>query len=166
MKIYELKEEILICEKQIEKWAMENEGDISECPFVDIFDKIELEIEEKSLGLASWYKSILAESKAIKEERTALQKREKSLNNKAERLKSYISSILDPEKKYSDSRTSISWRSSSSVEILVDESELPDKYCNIKRTPSKTEIANAIKRGDEDVQGIARTVKNKNISIK
>ena len=64
----------------------------------EAFEEMQMIPEEKIENTALWYKNLIAESKAIREEEKALAERRKSLENKAEQLKTYINRALQGNK--------------------------------------------------------------------
>jgi len=151
MKLYELNEEIALAEGEIETWAMEHEGDITGCPFDKILDELNIEKEQKLLGVASWYKNLISDSKAIADEVKALTARKKAIEAKAERLKLYIDSGLEKGKKISDSKSALSWRKSVSVLVVCEPEALPAQYRTEKVviTADKAHLKEALKSGEK-----------------
>ena len=75
-----------------------------------------LQMDAKIENMALWYKDLMADAKAIKEEADTLNERRKALENKAERLKSYLSLALDGEK-FQTARCSVTFRKTSSIQV-------------------------------------------------
>lgn len=119
----------------------------------------------KISNIACWIKDLGAEAEAIKAEKMALAKRQESAERKQEQLKRYLQAALEGEK-FKDSRCSISYRKSESVEIddSLDLSTLPDDLVKVEYKPSKTAIKEAIKAG-LDIEG-CHLVAKENILIK
>ena len=82
----------------------------------EAFEELQMQREEKIENTALWYKSLVAESKAIREEEKALAERRKSLENKAESLKNFVNRTLNGNK-FSTSKVAISYRKSTAVEV-------------------------------------------------
>lgn len=80
------------------------------------FEALQMEKETKIENIALWYKNLIAESKAIKEEEKALSQRRKVCENKAENLKQYLDNILQGDK-FKTSRVIVSYRKSTAIEI-------------------------------------------------
>lgn len=135
------------------------------------FDQLQLAREDKLEGIACWIKNSTAEAAAIKAEEDALAARRKVLENRIKRLKSYLAEVLDGEK-FQTAKCSVSFRSSSGVEIS-DEATLL-RWLEINRMEncikykapeiSKTEVGKLLKAGQE-VPGAVMAVRQ-NISIK
>ena len=85
----------------------------------DELEALALEREEKLEGLALYVKNCRAEAEAIKAEKLALEKRQKTAENKAERAKSFLQAMLAGEK-LKTPRASVSYRRTESPKI-VDE---------------------------------------------
>ena len=100
----------------------------------EAFAALQMDRDAKIENMALWYKDLMADAKAIKEEADTLNERRKALENKAERLKSYLSLALDGEK-FQTARCSVTFRKTSSVQV----SKEPEV--------SKTGIGKLIKEG-------------------
>ena len=164
MKLYELNEEILIAEDAVEAYAIEHDGDVTDCPFEKILDDLKGEKDAKLLGLAAWYKNLNVEAKAVAEEAKKLTARKTALANKAQRIKDYIYFNLDVGKKLSDPKVILKWSSSKSVDVTCDPSTLPLSFTKITVAPDKTALKVALNAG-EVFDGV--TLKsNNNLQIK
>ncbi len=122
-----------------------------------------MERSQKIKNIALWYKNLVADAKALKDEETAFAIRRKTAENKAEQLKSYLQTILNGEK-VKDLQFAITWRKSQAVQI-DDEKCIPAEF----RIPQpdkidKSGIRNALKNG-ESIAG-AELVERNNIQIK
>ena len=82
----------------------------------EAFEELQMQREEKIENTALWYKNLVAESQAIREEEKALAERRKSLENKAESLKNFVNRTLNGNK-FSTSKVAISYRKSTAVEV-------------------------------------------------
>ena len=82
----------------------------------EAFAALQMDRDAKIENMALWYKDLMADAKAIKEEADTLNERRKALENKAERLKSYLSLALDGEK-FQTARCSVIFRKTSSVQV-------------------------------------------------
>lgn len=149
MKLYELDEEILIAERAIEEYAIEHEGDITDCPFEKVLGDLTESKDEKILNLCVWIKNMISDSEAIKAEIKTLTLRKKALENKASRVKDYVSNSIEKGKKLSNSKVAISWRKSKSVLVACDADLLPKEYQKIKIETDKTALKDALKAGTE-----------------
>ena len=164
LSLYELGEEAQMAEAALMKWAEEHEGDITECPMVEIMEKIEGDIKNKLLGWGVWFKNVAAETGAIDEEIKNLTSRKKSLGNKAERIKATISHFLQ-DKRLESSKVVIR-RTKSKQVVINDKGALEDRFLRkvTKTEPDKVAIKEAIKVGAK-VEGAA-VVDKENVSIK
>ncbi len=160
MTLYEINNRI------IEVWQEAVDPDTGEIISDDAIlriNELELAKDEKIEGCALYIKNLMAEAKAVKEEKDKLASRQKALENKAEKITEYISKYLGGEK-FSTPRVNISWRKSQAVDIL-DLSKIPDtflKYSDPK--PDKAAIKALLKAGGK-VEG-ALLVENNNMTIK
>jgi len=82
----------------------------------EAFAALQMDRDAKIENMALWYKDLMADAKAIKEEADTLNERRKALENKAERLKSYLSLALDGEK-FQTARCSVTFRKTSSIQV-------------------------------------------------
>lgn len=134
----------------------------------EAFANLQMERSAKIENMALWYKEILAEGAAIRNEEKTLTDRRKSLESKAKRLKEYLAYITDGQK-YESPRVAITWRKSTTV-------ELDDDFINWAQNnnsallrfsepePNKTEISKVLKAGGE-IHG-ARLVDKYNMQVK
>lgn len=155
MNLYEIDEAILGC------------VDMETGEVIDIekLEALELERDSKISNIGCWIKDLKAEAEAIKNEKQSLDKRQKAAENKAEQLKKYLMGYLAGAK-YKDARVSISYRTSTSTEIDedLDLNTLPEQFKKVKIEASKTEIKEALQKG-EVIPG-CRLVENTNIQIR
>ena len=122
----------------------------------EALEALQLEREAKIENVACWYKNLVAEAKAIREEEKALAERRKSVEDMAERRKRYLEDALGGQK-FQTARCSITFRKTSKVE-LADELAAID-WCQkhgyddvLKyKTPevNKNEMAKLLKDGIE-----------------
>ena len=106
MTLYEIDEEILNLVDQ-------ETGEIID---IERLEQLEMEREKKISNVGCWIKDLKAEAEALKAEKNNLAKRQTVCENKVEQLKDYLSRALNGMK-YKDSRCSISYRKSESVEV-------------------------------------------------
>lgn len=92
----------------------------------DAFEALNLAREEKIEGMALWYKDMVAEARAIKEETDTLTARRRALENRADRLKSYLDYQLGGEK-FQTARCSLTYRKTSSLQ--VEDGEKLAQWC-------------------------------------
>lgn len=149
MKIYEIEQAILDC----------IDTETGEIIDVDRLTALEMERDKKISNIACWIKDLKAEAEAIKTEKQNLAKRQQSCESKAEQLKKYLEFVLNGEK-YKDARVSISYRSSTSVQ--VEESALntlPDEFVKVEKTARKTELKEALESG-QTFEGVSLVTNN------
>lgn len=82
----------------------------------EAFDALQIERERKIEGMCLWYKNILAESGAVKEEADTLRERHLRLKKKADALKEYIGKALNGEP-FSTPRCTVSFRLTHALDI-------------------------------------------------
>lgn len=128
------------------------------------FDQLQIDRNDKLENVALWYKNLLSEAQAYKNEKDVFADKQKRAESKAESLKRYLDTALHGSK-FETVKVNVSYRKSTSVDIL-DIDLLPEQYRKEVTTVSadKTEIAKALKAGAE-VTG-ATLQENNNIQIK
>lgn len=153
MTLYEINDQITACVDMETGEILDQEA----------LQALELAFDEKVEGIALWIKNLLAEAKAIKEEKDNLAARQKACENKAESLKNYLAFVLCGEK-FKTPKVSISFRKSESVQV-DDMTKLDNDYLKYATpTVDKTKVKQALKAGIE-LQGV-QLVTNQNIQIK
>ncbi|MSS64572.1 siphovirus Gp157 family protein [Velocimicrobium porci] len=156
MNLYEINAEILNCMDEVD----EETGELLNW---EKLDALVMERDKKIEGIACWIKDLIAEGKALKEEKDSFAKRQKAAENKAEQLKKYLTNALQGEK-FKTEKVAISWKKSESVEVK-DWKQLEDDYLRYKEPEvDKTAVKIALKNG-LPLNGV-RLVEKKNIQIK
>lgn len=117
------------------------------------FLELNMAREEKIENIGLWIKDLKAEASALKEEKEALAKRQRSAENKAERLTNYLAMMLDGAK-FKTPRLSVSYRTSKAVEVddnfLAWAKENRHDLLSYKEPEvSKTAIKEALSNGEE-----------------
>lgn len=155
MTLYEIDEQILSC-------IDEETGEVID---IDRLNALQMERKQKIHNVACWHKSLVAEAKAIKEEKQKLARRQEICENKAESLKAYLEYVLNGEK-FKDGAVNITYRKSEGIHFAddFDGNTLPKEFLRIKAEPKLTEIKEAIKAGQE-FEGIS-LIERQNIQIK
>lgn len=178
MSLYEIKTELMAIQELMDEWAEEHEGDITEFPFNDELDKLEMDLEAKALSVGVWYKTIVSEATAIGEEIKALSKRKTALSNRAGRLKDYLQTFIPAGEKFKNERCVIGWRKSTQVNVSdkltpEDVMEFNKEFIRVKyeidKTRLKKELAVAPEITIKDSDGHDRIIslaKKQNIQIK
>ena len=117
------------------------------------FIELNMAKDEKIENIGLWIKDLKAEASALKEEKDALAKRQRSAENKAERLTNYLAMMLDGAK-FKTPRLSVSYRTSKAVEVednfLAWAKENRQDLLSYKEPEvSKSAIKDAITNGEE-----------------
>lgn len=153
MKLYEIDNAIMDC------------VDMETGEIIDIerLSSLQMERDQKIEGIGCWIKNLLADAKALKEEKDNLAARQKAAENKAASLKAYLSSYLNGEK-FKTAKVAISYRKSDSVDI-AEGAVIPEGYLKYSEpTPDKVGLKAALKAGKK-FQGVSLVTSN-NIQIK
>lgn len=153
MKLYEINEQILNC----------IDTETGEIIDIEKLNELQIAKDEKLENLALWYKDLLSEANALKEEKDAFAAREKVAKNKAESIKNYLSYILNGEN-FKTTKCALSFRKSEKT-VIDDIHSLPENYLKYAEPKADlTEIKKAIKNGEE-IKG-AHLEETQNIQIK
>lgn len=130
---------------------------------MEALEDLQMERDQKIEGIGCWIKNLLADAKALKEEKDNLAARQKAAENKAASLKTFLSRYLNGEK-FKTAKVAISYRKSDSVDI-AEGAVIPEEYLKYSEpTPDKIGLKAALKAG-EKIQGISLVTSN-NIQIK
>lgn len=125
-----------------------------------------MERDTKIENIALYIKNKTAEAEAIKAEKLAMEKRQKSAANKAERAKGFLEEYLKGEK-FSTPKVAVSYRKSEQVEVSMAffTEESNERFLRFKDPEAdKTAIKAALKAG-ETVPG-AELVSKTNMILK
>lgn len=117
------------------------------------YDELQMERTQKIENIGCYYKNLVAEAKAMKEEEANLAQRRKAVENKAERIKSLLVYALKGEK-FESPKVRCGYRKAKSVQ--VDDSfvawarEHADDLLTYKEpTPNRKAIKEALEDGRE-----------------
>lgn len=122
-------------------------------------------VEEKLEAYAVVIKNIESDVEGIKSEEKRLAERRKTMENGITRMKQAIAETLQNsgQDKVKTEKFTFSFRKSSKVEVL-DIDSLPQQFIKVERTISRSELAKALKAG-EQIEG-AQLVENQSLSIR
>ena len=138
MKLYEINEQIMDC----------IDSETGEVIDPEKLNNLQITKDEKIENLALWYKDLLAEANALKEEKEAFAAREKSAKNKAESIKNYLSYVLNGEN-FKTTKCALSFRKSEKT-VIDDIYSIPENFLKyVEPKADLTEIKKAIKNGEE-----------------
>jgi len=131
----------------------------------DTLDSITDAVEEKLEAYAMVIKNIESDVEGIKSEEKRLAERRKVMENGVVRMKQAIAETLQNsgQDKVKTEKFTFSWRKSSKVEVSNIDS-LPQEYVKVERTISRSELAKALKAG-EQIEG-AQLIENQSLSIR
>ena len=153
MKLYEIDEQILNC----------IDAETGEIIDADMLNALQMERDAKIEGVALWIKDLKAEAEALKAEKIAVEKRQKTGENRAESLKQWLAVALNGEK-FKTTKCDVSFRTAKSVNV-TDVFSLDSKFLKFSDpTADKTAIKKAIEAG-EQVSG-AELIERKSVTIK
>lgn len=129
----------------------------------EALEKLQMARDKKIENIGCWIKNLLADAKALKEEKDKFAKRQKTAECKAASLKEYLSGYLNGEK-FESTEVSISFRKSDSV-VVAENAIVPEEFLKyVEPTPDKVGLKAALKAGKE-IPGIT-LVTSQNIQIK
>lgn len=117
------------------------------------FDELQMERTKKVENIGCYYKNLVAEVKAMKEEEANLEQRRKAVENKALRIKNLLVYALKG-KKFESPRLRCSYRKAKSVHVDDDfvawaEEHADDLLTFKEPTPNKAAIKAALEGGRE-----------------
>ena len=132
------------------------------------YDELQMERTQKVENIACYYKNLIAEADAIKEEEVNLTRRRKAVENKAERIKSLLAYALKGET-FETPKVRCSYRKAKSVQVDDDfvawAQEHADDLLTFKEpTPNRTAIKAALADGREIEH--AEIVTNESLQVK
>lgn len=143
-KLYEINAEL---ERLWEQAVDPETGEVNDDLDAQI-EALQMERDQKVEYIALMIKNELSDADAIKTEKDKLAERERVKRNKAARLKAYLEWALDGEK-FQTPRVNISYRSTSSVEV-VNINKVPPEFLRLKDPEvDKTAVKAALKEGQE-----------------
>lgn len=117
------------------------------------YDELQMERNQKVENIGCFYKNLVAEADAIKEEEVNLTRRRKAIENKAERIKNLLAYALKGER-FESPKVRCSYRKAKSVKVDDDfvawAQEHADDLLTFKEpTPNRTAIKAAFADGRE-----------------
>ena len=132
------------------------------------FDELQMERTQKIENTGCYYKNLLAEAKAMKEEEVNLAQRRKSVENKAKRIKNLLVYALNG-KKFESPKVRCSYRRTKSVQVddsFVSwaEEHAGDLLTFKEPVPNRTAIKAALEDGREIEH--AEIVTNESLQVK
>lgn len=132
------------------------------------YDELQMERTQKIENTGCFYKNLIAEAKAMREEEANLAQRRKAVENKAERIKSLLVYALKGEK-FESPKVRCSYRKAKSVQVddlFVSWAQIyADDLLNYAvPTPNRTAIKAALADGREIEH--AEIVTNESLQVK
>lgn len=167
MKLFDITVEQLELERLLDTYAAEHEGDITDFPMNEEFERLKGERSGKLLNIGAWIKSLEAEIDGHKTEQKRQGERARVLSNKAESLKSLISCHLANGEKLHDTRVALSYRRSERVVVDVATEKLGEGFTitTTTVTPDKKAIKAHLKDIESSCQ-FAHLEENFNLQVK
>lgn len=130
---------------------------------VEALEYLQMARDKKIENIGCWIKNLLADAKALKEEKDKFAMRQKAAEGKAKSLKEYLSGYLNGEK-FESTEVSISFRKSDSV-VVAENAIVPEEFLKYAEpAPDKVGLKAALKAGKK-IPGIT-LVTSQNIQIK
>lgn len=132
------------------------------------YDELQMERTQKVENIGCFYKNLVAEAKAMKEEEANLAQRRKAVENKAERIKNLLAYALRGEK-FESPKVRCSYRKSKAVQVddgfVAWAQEHADDLLTFKEpVPNRTAIKAALADGREVEH--AEIVTNESLQVK
>ena len=144
------------------------DADTGEITDEEAFDALQMERSQKIEITGLYYKNLVAEAKAMKEEEANLAQRRKAVENKAERIKNLLAYALKGEK-FESPKLRCSYRKAKSVQVddgfVAWAQEHADDLLTYKEpTPNRTAIKAALADGREIEH--AEIITNESLQVK
>lgn len=132
------------------------------------FDELQMERRQKVENIGCYYKNLVAEAKAMKDEETAIAQRRKAVENKAERIKNLLAYALRGEK-FESPKLRCSYRKSKAVQVddgfvAWAQEHAGDLLTFKEPVPNRTAIKEALADGREVEH--AGIVTNESLQVK
>lgn len=132
------------------------------------YDELQMERTQKVENIGCFYKNLIAEAKAMRDEETTLAQRRKAVENKAERIKNLLTYALRGEK-FESPKVRCSYRKAKSVQVdegfVAWAQEHADDLLTFKEpTPNRTAIKAALADGREIEHAVIVT--NESLQVK
>ena len=132
------------------------------------FDELQMERTQKVENIACFFKNLVAEAKAMREEEANLAQRRKAVENKAERIKNLLIYALRGEK-FESPKVRCSYRKAKSVQVddsFIDwaRENAEDLLTYKEPVPNRTAIKAALADGREIEH--AEIVTNESLQVK
>lgn len=134
---------------------MEPESEDEFGAMMTALDELQGELTEKADNIVRYIRNLSAEADALKAEETALYKKRKAVEIKAERLKAYLAAqmTLCGLKELKAGLFKLRFQPTTPAISIIDESAVPEKFHRVKVEIDKLAIRDALKNGEE-VPGI------------
>jgi len=162
MKLYEIKYEIA---HNLENAFDPDTGELIDPNALERIELLEGDLTEKVCDIACWILDEEYEVEKHAKEEAKQKKKKLAAARRVESLKAYLIGALDNDRKYTDSRVSVSFRKSESVDV-EQSAPIPDEFWTIHEEVKydKLAIKRALKSG-MSVPG-CQIVEKQNIQIK
>lgn len=162
--LFELTTEACALFDDLEAYAEENGGEVP----ADLDAAIEAVAAERTAkieAVCAVYKEMTGRAEILAGESKRLAARAKAMSNQAEALKGYLAANLLAGEKVTVGTHRVTWRKSSTVELLPDVSveDLPEAYQRVRLEFAKDEAKRALANGED--LWFAQLVEKQNIQI-
>lgn len=132
------------------------------------YDELQMERTQKIENIGCYYKNLVAEAKAMREEESNLAQRRKAVEGKAERIKSLLTYALKGEK-FESPKVRCGYRKAKSVQVDGDfvawaEEHAEDLLTFKEPTPNRKAIKEALDDGREIEH--AEIITNESLQVK
>lgn len=132
------------------------------------YDELQMARTQKVENIGCFYKNLVAEAKAIREEEASLAQRRKTVENKAERIKGLLAYALKGEK-FESPKVRCGYRKAKSVQVDAEfiewaQEHAADLLTFKEPTPNRTAIKAALEDGREVEH--AEIVTNERLQVK
>lgn len=156
--LFEINQEYRDILAEMEIWAEDHEGDITEFPLLDRLSVLDGDLGAKALNIAALIKELNAEAKAIKDLGDSLVARARAKQNRADRLKQYLSDNVPMNAVFEDKRAKVCWQGNGgarATELMpeVRPEDLPELYKRIVVSADLTAIRESLEATLAETEG-------------
>jgi len=159
MKLYEIDAAIFEAENN----SVNEDGEIIDEELFKKLEELQLAREVKIENICLYTKNLKSDIEQLKKEADSFAQKAKAAERKLESLKGYLRWALNGEK-FKTLKVSVSYRTTTSVEVNVPAELLPLEYQRVKTEPDKTELKEALESG-KAIEGV-ELVSKQSIVIK
>lgn len=139
-------------QKNLDAFAEENDGDITDFPLMDLLNDLKTQSKEREkffCNLACLSLEYEAEADALEAQAKTILERAKKIKHKNASIRNFILENIGSFEKIKDDRVTIGTRKSQSVDVSLPPEELPFEFTRVSVDADKAKIKKALEDGSE-----------------